>query len=166
MISRESLIGDLILGFRSKPSDLTEVLWDLGFKVDQTSPSGLTKLLSKLGFETYQTTKTRYSWYDRFHSRNGLLIDYIDGMDGDEEGLLELEPNLVAKAIFKGYDGKNDYDTLKQKKVMEFLRDHYNGVIYDPKEKTEVKEIRLDPLGCIRSRPKAYGIYCKNGGYK
>src|SRR3989344_2564778 len=118
-----NMIYDLILGFRSKPSNLTEVLEDLGFRVDQTTPSGLTKLLSKLG--------------------------------------LELEPNLVAKATFIGRDGKNDYELETQKKVMEFLRNNYNGVIYDPKERTEVKEIRLDPLGCIRSRPKAYGVYHK-----
>ena len=160
----DRMLYDLILRFRSKPSDLTKVLGDLGFRLDRTTSSGLTKLLSKLGFELNQTTERRtYYWIDKFHAQTGLLIDYIDGMDEDKEGLLELEPNFVAKAIFRGYDGKNDYDTLKQKKVMEFLRDHYNGVIYDPKEKTEVKEIRLDPLGCIRSRPKAYGVYCKNG---
>ncbi|MBS3169808.1 hypothetical protein J4210_04950 [Candidatus Woesearchaeota archaeon] len=156
-----NMIYDLILGFRSKPSNLTEVLEDLGFRVDQTTPSGLTKLLSKLGFELDQTTRTRYTWFDRSHGEVGLQIDYIDRLDGDERGLLELEPNLVAKATFIGRDGKNDYELETQKKVMEFLRNNYNGVIYDPKERTEVKEIRLDPLGCIRSRPKAYGVYHK-----
>ena len=123
---------DLELGFRSKPSDLTEVLQGQGFKLNRTTRA-----------EMEDNPKMRkYFWFDKQKSRRGVHVKYTDEIDGDEEeeGLLELEPNLVAQATIISYMGRSDFDRQKQETVARFLRDHYKAVLYDGQEGTEVKD--------------------------
>ena len=115
---------DFNMGFMKKPLNLTEILKEQGFKLHSTKKSG--------NFET-----RHYFWFDAQKSQRGVHINYMDGICGDEK-LLQLDPNLVSWAVVTTDTGTNDFDKLKQKNIVIFLKEHYLAILYDPQKHKEI----------------------------
>lgn len=114
----------LELGFTRKPLDLTKVLEGHGFELKSTiKAKGVIK------------ERRFYTWFDARRSKKGVSIDYINAIYGNEEGLLELSQNLVAQASITTLSRRSDFDLSKQEEIAGFLRDHYQAVLFNPREK-------------------------------
>jgi hypothetical protein len=114
---------DLMLAFKTEPTDLKELVEKQGFVLQRMAPDAPEAPITFM-----------YRYFVPGLSRRGVWFTYNDTFDQDDEELWSLlAPGVrfVATAGIKTDDGRNGFDELVQYSIAHAIRNRYDSLLFD-----------------------------------
>lgn len=114
---------DLVLAFKSEPTDIKDRLREQGFVLQRMVPDDPEEAVTFI-----------YRYFVQGLSRRGVWFTYNDTFDQDDEELWSmLAPGVqfVATAGIKTEDGRNGFDELVQYSLAHSIRNRYDSLLFD-----------------------------------
>jgi len=114
---------DLVLAFKSKPTDLKVRVEERGFVLRQMVPD-----------EPEKAITFTYRYFAQGLSRRGVWFTYNDTFDRDDEehwSMLAPGVKFVATASVSTDDGRNGFDEMVQYSVAQSFRNRYESLLFD-----------------------------------
>lgn len=114
---------DLVLAFKSEPTDLKEFVERQRFVLQRMVPD-----------DPEEAVTFMYRYFVEGLSKRGVSFTYNDTFDQDDAELWNLiAPGVkfVATAGIKAEDGRNGFDELVQYSLAHSIRNRYDSLLFD-----------------------------------
>lgn len=114
---------DLLLAFKSEPTDIKDRLQEKGFVLQRMVPD-----------DPEEAITFTYRYFAQGLSRRGVWFTYNDTFDQDDEelwGTLAPGVRFVATASISTEDGRNGFDEMVQYSIATTFRNRYDSLLFD-----------------------------------